>query len=169
MASDLSQHSTQVELRIETVKLVGADQGLHGGGAFRAGVRSRKQEVLPSKSDSSERSFQRHCFRSRAVRRRCRKSQPAISRSHIQSQPQSRSSRTASEAHSPFICADHRAMAWVTPGEDSASRQQGCRGSSLQSHREHRSCPALRWLSVEHAQDGAPGTCAGHMPSGVPH
>jgi hypothetical protein len=57
MVSDLRQHGAEVEFRIESVELGRADQGVHGGSAFAAVIRSRKEEVLPSKSDGSERSF----------------------------------------------------------------------------------------------------------------
>ena len=55
MVGDLRQHRAEVEFGIESVKLGRTDQGVHGGSAFAAIVRSREQEVLPSKSDSSER------------------------------------------------------------------------------------------------------------------
>jgi hypothetical protein len=57
MVCDLGQHGSEVEFRIESVELGRTDQGVHGGSAFAAIVRSRKEEVLPSKSDSSERPF----------------------------------------------------------------------------------------------------------------
>jgi hypothetical protein len=55
MIGNLRQHGAEVEFQIESVELGRGNQGIHGGGTFSAGVRSREQEVLPSKSSSSER------------------------------------------------------------------------------------------------------------------
>src|SRR5579863_1693681 len=57
IVSDLCQHGSQIELRIEPVELGRTDQGVHGCGTLATVVGSSKEEVLATESDSSERPF----------------------------------------------------------------------------------------------------------------
>jgi hypothetical protein len=57
MVCDLCQHSAEVELRIKAIELGRADEAVEGGGAVAAGVRTCEQIVLPSQSDSAQRTF----------------------------------------------------------------------------------------------------------------
>ena len=57
MIGDPRQDGAKVEFRIESVELGRSDQAVHGGGTLAAAVGSGKQEVLPSKSDGTQRPF----------------------------------------------------------------------------------------------------------------
>ena len=50
---DALQNMAQVWLRIKSVELRRAEQGVHGGGAFTAGVRASEEIVLASESDDA--------------------------------------------------------------------------------------------------------------------
>jgi hypothetical protein len=47
----------QIDLRVETVELGGAEQGLDGCGAFSAGVGACEEEILASERDDAQRAF----------------------------------------------------------------------------------------------------------------